>query len=278
MMMDPKLQRPRLADGDLDFVVEAAAPDFKDKAQLKRLILEDDSFRKGLVGDERVFAKLMADENVFLKITPALFFEALLRRALKELGTASHTVERAGTQAVPVFDTKDVVSLLARQQVLDYLADMLSSFTRIESYVIPVRVKKGVWRKIRFNDMDIDALARMCEVADEQERLTYYKRIADVCLFILGIFPEYAHFDYQYPSSDKPRPRIAGVTRRGAAEYEEEGRKFYRLAAEHHSARDLHLTEVFWLLYENFNVARKPISFIADHYLHYRKLKLFGAN
>lgn len=38
-----------LSERDLDFVVQAAAPDFKDKAQLKTLIKEDSSFRKGLL-------------------------------------------------------------------------------------------------------------------------------------------------------------------------------------------------------------------------------------
>jgi len=56
--------------------------------------------------------------------------------------------------------------------------------------------------------------------------------------------------------------------------YEEEGRRFYKLAAEHHAARELSLSRVFWTLHGNFQKARKPLNFIADHYLHYRKLNL----
>lgn len=274
-MNDAKLQRPQLSERDVDFVVTTAVPDSKDKGKLKRLIREDEAFRKGLVGDEKVFRKLMADEELILRISPALYFEILLRRAVKELEGASHTIERAGTQAVPVFDTKEVLGLLARQAVLDYLADMLSSFTRIESYVIPVRVRRGIWRKLRFNDMDIDSLSRFCEAVDEEYRFSFYKRIADVCLFILGLFPEYAQFDYRYPSSGEPRPRIAGRSRRGMEDYEEEGRRFYRLAGEHPSAGQLGLSEVLWLLHDNFNTAKKPLNFISDHYLHHKKLKLF---
>ena len=274
-MTDLRLQRSRLSERDLDFVVEATAPEFKDKAKLKQLVREDEAFRSGLIGDERVFRKVMEDEDIILRISPALYFEILLRKALKELKKSSHTVERAGTQAIPVFDTKEVVGLLAKQAVLDYLADMLSSFTRIESYVVPIRVRKGVWRKFRFNDMDIDSLNRICEAVDEEDRFSFYKRIADVCLLILGVFPEYPQFDYRYPSSGEARPKIAWRIRRDVEDYEEEGRKFYKLAAEHQSARTLELSQVFWLLHENFNAARKPLNFISEHYLRHKKHSLF---
>jgi hypothetical protein len=38
----------------------------------------------------------------------------------------------------------------------------------------------------------------------------------------------------------------------GAEDYEKEGRKFYRLAAEHPSAKELDLSDVFWTLHEDF--------------------------
>lgn len=269
-----KLESLSLSDSDLDFVVWEATPEFGNKEKLKQLMRDDEDFRRALISDERVFRRVVADEEIFLKISPALYFEILLRKTLKELEKASHTVERVGGETVPVFDTKAVVSLLAREVVLEYLADMLSSFTRTESYVIPIRVRKGVWRKIRFSDMDVDALSRFCEAMDEEHRFSFYKRIADVCLFILGIFPEYAQFDYRYPLSGEVRPKITRG-RRGIQEYEEEGRKFYRLAAEHESAKMLKLSGVFWLLYENFNAARKPLNFISQHYLHHRKRQLF---
>jgi hypothetical protein len=152
---------------------------------------------------------------------------------------------------------------------------MLSSFTRITSYVIPVRVRKGIWRKIRFDDMDIDALTRFCETVDEGDGFSFYKRIADVYLLILGIFPEYVQFDYRRPSFGKGQPRIMAKLGRSMREYEEEGRRFYKLAAEHYSARLLELSEALWLLYENFDTAKKPLNFISEHYLRQRKHKLF---
>ena len=89
-MASPKLRCLNLLDSDLDFIIREAAPDFSDKEKLKQIIREDDGFRKALVGDERVFRRVMADEEIFLKISPALYFEILLRKTLKELGKKPH--------------------------------------------------------------------------------------------------------------------------------------------------------------------------------------------
>jgi hypothetical protein len=277
MMMPRPVRRFDITDADLEFIVNEAAPDAKDKERLKELLLEDKDFRKGMVGDDKVFQRVMTDDEIFLKISPTLYFEVLLRKALTELEAASHTLERAGRQNIPVFDAPEVVDLLSDPSVLDYLAQMLASFIRIQSYTVPVRVRPGVRRRIHYNDMDIDSLMRFAVTVDEDQRFAYYKRIADVCLFISGLFPEYAYFDYRYPMSGQVRPLTTGPIRRSIEDYEEEGRRFYGLAEEHEMARLLHLTDVLGLLRERFNQARKPLSFISAHYLHARKQQVFGA-
>ena len=109
---------------------------------------------------------------------------------------------------------------------------------------------------------------------DEESRLGFFKRIADICLFILGLFPEFVRATHRYPVSGEFRPQSTGRVRRSVEDYEEEGRRFYQLAGEHPAVRSMELSEVFNLLHENFSTARKPLNFIADHYLHYRKLNL----
>lgn len=274
-MARPALPELALNDGDLDFLVGQAAPRASNSEQLKQLIREDDAFRKAVVGDENVFERVMNDEEIFLKISPALYFEVLLRKALKELEVATHTVERAGRQSIPVFDTDDVVELLSKPEVLLYLAHMLGTFTRIHSYTTSVRVRKGVRHRQRFNDMDIDSLLRLSANVDEEHRFAFYKRIADVCLFVTGIFADFTFFDYRYPKSGQLRPMSAGRLRRSLEDYEEDGRRFYRLAAEHPTAGLLDLSEVFGLLKQKFTSARKPLTFIASHYLHSQKQQLF---
>jgi hypothetical protein len=218
---------------------------------------------------------VMSDREIILKISPALYFEVLLRNAAMKLEMSGYTLEKAGSQRVAVFDTKILSEFLTRYPVTYYLADMLSSFTRIRSSVITVKIRKGVWRKIRFNDMDIVSLKRFCEMVDEDYRFSFYKRIADVCLFTLGIFYEYVHYNYYYSHSGDKRPRLAERERIDATEYEQEGKKFYRLAAEHPLAGIFKLSEVLWLIQENFNKSRKSLNFISEYYLHRTKRELF---
>jgi len=55
------LKRFIFTETDLDFVVREAAPEFEDKNKLKQLIREDPAFRKGLIGDEKVFRQFDAE-------------------------------------------------------------------------------------------------------------------------------------------------------------------------------------------------------------------------
>jgi hypothetical protein len=275
-MSPQKIKILRLSDRDLDFLVETAHPEVVDKVKLKKIVREDEDFRNSFISDEKIFRRLIGDEEIFLKISPVLFFEILLRKVVNDLKGTSFTIEKAGTMKIPVFDTKEVVGLLSKKNLLDYLADMLSSFTRVESYTIFVEVRKGVWEKIRFNDLDIFSLMSLCDVVEDEYRIGFYKRIADICLFILGIFPDYAEREYRYPFSGQVRPHIRGRIRIDPEDYEKEGRKFYKLAAEHGSVKEMELSEVFWTLHEDFQMAKKPLNFIAEHYLRYKKHKLFS--
>ena len=272
--MEPDLTGSHLSDSDLAFIVSAAAPDASDVEHLKHLARNDADFRHAMVADDRVFQQIMRTEDIFLSVSPALYFEVLLRRVEKHLETAKYTVERSGREAVPVFDTPEVVDFLARPGIVEYLAQMLASFVRIESYVTRVRVAKGIRRRVRVSDMDIDSLVRMCAAADEPGRFRHYKRIADVCLFISSVFPSHAA---------SSAGRVSGAyqpmtvrSRRTLEDYEVEGRRFYRLARQHHAARVLELSSVFGLLAEHFASARKPLNFMAVNYLHSRGHELFG--
>ena len=258
---------PVLTDADLDFVVGEAAPDASDGDRLKGLILRDSSFRKAMLSDDRVFARLMDDEEAFVKVSPGLYFEVLLRRAESDLGSSAYTVERAGRDTVAVFDTGEVVDFLGHPGIVEYLAGMLASFTRVQGFVTSVRVRRGVRRRVRFNDMDIDSLVRLCAAVDEQQRFGYYRRIADVCLFISGVFR-----DHTVPAAARAGRRY----RRSMEDYEAEGRRFYTLAGAHPAAGTMRLSEVFGLLREHFSAATKPLSFISGRYLHARRRRLFG--
>ena len=275
-MSPSKFRSPRLSDKDLDFLIETVSPGVIDKPKLKQIVKEDEGFRNTFIDDEKVFRRLVNEEEAFLKISPALFFEVLLRKVARDLKEVSYTIEKTGTTKIPVFDTKDVVEFLAKESLLDYLADMLSSFTRIETYAFSIQVGEHIYERVRINDLDMLSLIDLCEAVEDTYRLGFYKRIADICLFIIGIFPDYAEYDYRYPFSGQLRPQIRGKARMSVEDYEKEGRKFYKLAAEHPSARELDLSEVFWALHEDFQKAKKPLNFIAEHYLRYKRYRFFG--
>ncbi|MGA2959159.1 MAG: hypothetical protein ABSF48_25995 [Thermodesulfobacteriota bacterium] len=269
-MSQLKLKRLQLSKRDLDFLVETVSPEVRDKARLKQIIAEDEDFRNSFIGDEKVFRRLMDEKEKFLEISQLLFFEILLRKTAQELEGANYTVEKTSTTKIPVFDTKEVVDLLNQESVLLYLADMLSSFTKIENYAIPIKLKKETWEEIRFNDLDILSLMSFSQAVEEEYKLGFYKRIADICLFVLGIFPAYAERDYRYPFSGQVRPHILGKLRISPEDYVEEGRKFYKLAAEHPAAKESDLSEIFWALHRDFQKAKKPLNFLEEHFLRYK--------
>lgn len=265
----------RWPERDIEFLIETVSSEVTDKWRLKQIIREDEDFRNRFISEETVFRRVMDDEEILLKISPTLFFEILLRKAVTVLEEKTYTLEKTNTMRIPIFDSHDVVDLLHKESLLVYLADMLSSFTRIESYTVSFRVKKGVWKKIRFNDLDIHSLMSFAGIVEEPLRLNFYKRIADICLFIPGIFPEHAKYEHRYPLSRQLRPNLRGRTRISPEEYDKEGQKFYKLAAAHPSAEELNLSETFLALHGNFQKAKKPLNFISEHYLQYKRHQMF---
>jgi len=230
---------------------------------------------------EQEFGKLfqrlifMGEETVLTSISPCFLFNILLRQAVSELETQTYTIEHEKGLRIPVFDANEVVHFLDDRTVLNYLAQMLASFTKIESFTLPVRERKGVWRKYRYSDMDIDSLIALCEAVDEDSRFNFYKRIADLCLFILGMFPEYVASDLSHsPSGERVRRPLRRLNRT-AADYEEDGKRFYQLALEHRNSTVLELNGVFEQLREKFRLAQKPLNYVSENFLRLRKQKIF---
>ena len=218
----------------------------------------------------------MATDEAFACVTPRLFFEVLLRRAAQDLANVAHTMDTSGRSRVPVFDAADVVELLAAPGVVDYLATMLSSFTRVESYTQRVWVRRGIVRRVRHSDMDPHSLLRLAYHADEADRLAILKRAADVCLLVLGLFPDFPAAAGRYPSGAL-RPRHPSRQRLSTEEYETLGGRIYALAAEHPDAAEGGLARLFELLSERIIEAKKPLSYLSEHYLGFRRERLFGA-
>ena len=261
-----------LADGDLLFLVETVLPERNDQEHIVSIIRDDADFVEAMLGHEKVSQRLLNDEEILLKVSPQLFFAALLQKARRDLRAGSYTVERRQGQTVAVFDSRQAADLLDERPVRNYLAAMLASFSQVRSATRRVRVRQGVWRRQHFNDLDIDGLIRNCNAVDERERFRFYKRIADVCLFLAGMFPESIEAERHGPNRS---PLARGNTCHSIEDYEREGQTFYSLAARHEGVRASKLADALAALAANFTLAEKPLTFISNHYLQLRKHNLF---
>jgi hypothetical protein len=266
----------RLRRPDLLYLVETLMPQHTNRERTVDLIQDDDRLVESMLDDERLFRRLMATEDVLVRVSPWLFFTVLLRRTQRDMERESFTVERRNRQKVVLFDTDRVLDLLSRELVRDYLAMMLASFTRIESMTMSVEVTKGVWRTYRTDELNVEGLMRYSETTGEPFRFEPYKRIGDVCLFLTSFFPEYIEAQCRYPSSRQLRPRARGRVCASRDDYEAMGRMFYRLAAEHEMARMEGLDGVLAALSEEFVLAEKPLRLLADRYLQLKRHALFG--
>ncbi len=273
--MSEILQHQKWSNRDLKFVVETLVPERRDSDHVIGLLQDDKALLEAMLQDDRLFQELMTDDEVLLSVSPHFFFKVLLLRARRDLEQELYTIERRHLQKVVLFDANRVADLLADPTVCDYLASMLASFIRIHSVTIPIRVRPGIWRRLRVNDLDVDSLIGYAQILDEEYRFATYQRIGDACLFLTGLFPEYIDTRQRYPYSQQPRPRLSSSLLHGLEDFEAYGRTFYRMAARHKQARIQGLDQVLETLSEQFILAEKPLAFLAERYLALRKHNLF---
>lgn len=158
---------------------------------------------------------------------------------------------------------------------------MLASFTKVHSYVVPVRSRKGIRRRVRYSDLDVDSLIKFATKSETPDRFKYFKRNGDLCLFLSGI---YGTNTYVQPDKggrnryhERNNPQWARKIRRSLEDYEYEGKTFNKLAREHPTSSLLGLSDVFDKLGQNFLDARKHLILLSDNYIYGRRRLLFGA-
>lgn len=102
-----------LSEGDIRFLVRAVDPRLMTRIET---IKGDPQIIEGILNQEsdKLFQRmvLMTETDIITNVSPRLFFEVLLRRALRELQSQSYTMERDSRQRIPVFDAPQVERLL----------------------------------------------------------------------------------------------------------------------------------------------------------------------
>ena len=262
-----------LTENDLLILTQIVTPNLSDRRRAMRALREDDDILEGMLKDQRIMRFLVDDPLSLLQISPGLFFLVLLSKVAGDMKTRPYTVEKQSRFNTFVFDSDDVLSLLEDRAILEYLAAMLLSFIRINTISIPVRVRKGFWRKYHFSDFDIENLIHYAQLVDEDHRFGPYKRIADVCLFIMGLFPEYVQSPELFESASTSHLRQ--VSRRSREELTQTGARYYRAAAEHKTARELQLADVLEFLSNHIALLSKPLMVMAMSYLGLLKGQVF---
>ena len=254
-----------LSDADLKFIVETLYPDMRDRARVSEAVRDKPDILDAMIGDARLADRVLDDEEAVVHISPRLLFTILLRQTRRDLDNQSYINEIGDNgEVIPVFESSKVADLLDEEPPRDYLADMMSSFSKTQSTVV-YSLERGRLRKRRFSSMDMDDMIYAASHAEPAERPDYYRRIADIALFMTGVYPRQA--------IRSPRRRSFAL-RRTLADYEREGSAFYGLAA-----RELEVPElgdVMATLSENFTLARRALNHLSERYIRVRNERYFG--
>ena len=220
---------------------------------------------EALLGDPAVYRALFErdGEDPLLHASPFLAFSVLLARVEWELSRATFLEEWVGPgRRVPVFDTAGPRDLLRERRHRLFLAELLTSYTRVASGSVWVRTRRG-WRRRRYSELDPLRLAELLEVVPQSERHAVLRRLGDLALFLTGVFPDHAGSRPIPPVQlqrllrllDAGAELLRPVGDAGPIEVLDRlGRHAYRLAG---------LAEVS----ERFAQARRALNFLADRHL-----------
>lgn len=263
-----------LSDSDLDFIVKTVVTKRQDHDYLRNFLKDKPDFIDIMLEDEKLFSRIREESDILIKVSPFLLFSILLRKAKRDLDQQSYTMEIVDQKTrIPVFDATHTTRLLLNKDVREYLARMLASFTRVESATVVYRARGMTYQRY-FNDMDFDDVLELAGMVEPSYRFPFYKRLADIALFVSSIFSDYCRG--QETGGRGIPARLSGKKPRNLSNYEDEGRHYYDLAASYNEASDQGLRDVLILLADKFTLARKPLNYMADHYISGARMELFS--
>ena len=247
-----------LSDSDLRFLVETVATDRRDYDHIVDIIRGKDDLLEPMLQDPKLIHRLFEEEQSLVRVSPYFLFTVLLLQIRQGLQETAYVLEiDVKGKRIPIFEAQAVTDLLGQTVIRDYLAEMLASFTRTNSGVFYWR-ERGVLHKRRFSDLDIDDLVDLSRIIDAEMRPALYKRIADIALFLSGVFPDHlAAFAARHHS------RFAA--KRTLKDYEQQGSRFYRIAAQ--ETDQSRWRPAMETLARNFTVARWALNTLSDRYL-----------
>jgi hypothetical protein len=248
----------RLNETDLRFLIETVATERRDYEHIADLVRDKEDLLDSMLEDPKLLGRLLKEEESLIQVSPYFLFSVSLRQVRRDLGKHGYILEiDSKGKRIPVFEAQAVVELLSDKQLLNYLAEMLTSFARTNSGVVYWE-EHGTWHKQRFSDIDIDDMIQLTRIIDPEMRPALYKRIADVALFLSGIFPDHL-------TVFASRHKSVFAARRTLKDYEQEGKRFFWLAWQ--ELDDIRWRPALPLLSEKFTIARWALNTLSDRYL-----------
>jgi hypothetical protein len=216
-------------------------------------------------------------------VSPFLAFATAVHRTAARLEKVSFVEERwAPRVRVPVFDVAALRALLSDPLRRWFLVELLASYTRVSSGVTWSRTARG-WRRRRFSELDPVSLAEQLQYVGTTERPGVYRRLGDLALFLLGVFPD--HLPSFGGSGGDRLLRLAGMAtvdgeeRDGRALLELLGSRWYSAAEAAARAASTPVTGslvVAGYMGEHFDQARRVLNAVTDRYLFPMRDQLFG--
>lgn len=206
---------------DIDFIVSVLGGKAGAGECLVKL-LADEEARDQILDDEALFHALL-EQRGCLRVSSRFYFYVLVR----------HVLRRSG---------------MNDRAVADYVAEMLTQFSRIEQTrcAVPGRPKPL--------DYFFEMLAALQE-ADDRTRFCIHAHIGNYSLYLSGVFLERI----------RHRAEVRGFP--NLSYYEGLGRASYRVASDHRLAQRYDLSGIFDTLAERFQDTRLALNDMTDRLL-----------
>ncbi len=233
---------------------------------------------------ERIVFAPLERSLMSVGVSPFLAFATAVHRTAAALETATFVEERwAPRVRIPVFDVAALRELLAEPGRRFFLVELLASYTRVASGVTWTRTARG-WRRRRFSELDPARLAELLEVVEATERPGVYRRLGDLALFLLGVFPDHPPAFTGGVATDR-LVRLSGLGGDQAAELETKdllellGARWYAAAVASATASGLPASTTLAVaghMAEHFRDARRVLNAVTDRYLFPLREQWFG--
>jgi hypothetical protein len=221
---------------------------------------------------------------VSVGVSPFLAFATAVHRTAAALETETFVEERwAPRVRIPVFDAAALRELLSDPLRRYFLVELLASYTRVASGVTWTRTARG-WRRRRFSELDPARLAELLEVVGESERSGVYRRLGDLALFLLGVFPDHPPVLGVGVSTERLM-RLSGLARERAGDlgakelFELLGARWYSSAVASATASGYPVTTTLAVaghMADHFREARRVLNAVTDRYLFPLREQWFG--